>query len=379
MRSLTCFLVLAALSPMARAQTPEAALTDSWAALCAGAAPASALAQRCAEIFTGGPGSRANAAVGNFLNEIPGQGRSTTRDGGVKRGEVRESIAANVSLFATFDSGRLDRSDSPNEAPFAGRADALTVGVDWAPTPAWLLGVALNHSRETLDYDDSAGVSRGHYTGLIGFAAWNFHPSLSLDGYAGRLDGGTELDRAIDFTLLSGVSVNAVASASPDATRALSGLALHWTLPRGAWQWQLGAGFDWMQTRIDAYVESGGEGLALSVPERMIISRRARVDVALARTNSTDWGVWQPHLRVGLRHEFANPASTLSVRFDGDGNATPITFDTEAPDRAWGEVALGSVFTFTGGHSGFIEYRQWFGHAFLREHVLALGWRVELR
>ena len=54
-------------------------------------------------------------------------------------------------------------------------------------------------------------------------------------------------------------------------------------------------------------------------------------------------------------------------------------FDTEDPDPDWGEWALGSVFVFTHGHSGFLQYRQRFGHAFLQERVFAIGWRVELK
>ncbi len=365
-------------SALALPQTPEEALTNQWATLCAGAAPGSELSQRCSEIFTGGPGSRANAAVGNFLDEIPGQGRSSTRDGAANAGAVRESIAANVSLFASVDAGRHDRRDSPNEAAFSGRTHAATAGIDWAPKPEWVLGAALNYSQETLDYDSSAGSSRGRYFGLIGYGSWNATPTLSLDAYAGRLDGSNELRRAIDFTLLSGVRINALATASPDSTRTLSGLGLTWFLPGEAWQWQLGAGMDWMKTRLAAYVESGGEGLALSVPSRQIATRRGRLDATLGRNVSTNWGVWQPQLRLGWRHEFANPARPLSVRFAGDAGATPITFNTEDPDRSWGEAALGSVFVFTHGHSAFVEYRQRFGHAFLQERVLAFGWRTEL-
>jgi uncharacterized protein YhjY with autotransporter beta-barrel domain len=360
------------------AQTPETALTNAWATLCPGAASGSELADRCVEIFTGGAGSRSEAAAGNFLEEIPGQGRSSTRDGAADLNTVRESIAANVSLFASLDLGRLDRKESPNEAAFSGDTWALTAGLDWAPSAAWLLGVALNHGQETLDYDNSGGSSRGRYTGLIGYASWDIASNLNLNGYVGRLDGNNDLRRAIDYTLLSGTHVVALASAEPDSKRTMSGLGLIWSLPHGAWQWQLGGGVDWMTTTLDHYVETGGEGLALSVPTREIVTRRGRLDATLGHTMSTNWGVWQPQVRVGWRHEFANPARALTVSFAGDSNGTPIIFNTEDPDNGWGEVSLGSVFIFTHGHSAFIEYRQRFGHEFLQERVLALGWRMEL-
>ena len=114
------------------------------------------------------------------------------------------------------------------------------------------------------------------------------------------------------------------------------------------------------------------------MPARAITSRRGRLDAALARNVSASWGVWQPMLRLGWRHEFANPARPLAVTFVNDGSATPIRFDTDDADPAWGEAGLGAVFVFTGGHSAFIEYRQRFGHDFLQERLLSIGWRMEL-
>lgn len=371
-----------ALPTFALAQTPTQALANQFAALCLGATPGSALAQRCAEIAAGGPNARSTAAAGSFLDEIPGQGRSSTRDGAANIGdvaEVRQSISARLSVFASIDGGRLDRRDSPNEAPFSGDTQTATVGLDWAPTSKLTLGAALNHSRESLDYRRSDGSSRARYLGLIGFGSWNASDSFSIDAYAGRLDGSNDLRRAIDFTLPGGVRVNANAAASLDSTRTLAGLGLGWSVPKGAWQWQFGAGLDIARTRLEAYSETGARGFELSVPGRQISTRRGRLDASLARNVSTRWGVWQPLARIGWRHEYANPARALSVRFSGDAGNTAITFDTEDPDTGWGEAALGSVFVFTRGHSGFVEYRQRFGHAFLQERVLALGWRLELR
>ncbi|TNJ33437.1 autotransporter outer membrane beta-barrel domain-containing protein [Arenimonas terrae] len=374
--------LLAAVAWMApaavRAQAPDDALAAAWLVLCPGATPGSDLATRCAEISAGGPGSRDGAAAGNFLGEIPGQGRAATRDGSPDEAELRSELGAGWSVFLSADAGRLKRRDGTNEAPFDGDTGALGAGVDWAPRADWRLGLLLSHSREDLDFLASQGRSEARYTGALAIAAWNASDRLALDAYAGRLDGDYELRRAIDYTLLSGVSVNAVARAAPESERTLAGLGLTWSLPRGAWEWQFGAGLDWQRTKIDAYAESGGAGLALFVPGRAITSRRGRVDATLARTYSTGWGVWQPLLRLGWRHEFANPARPLTVRFLGDPAATPVVFETDDADANWGEAGLGAVFVFTGGHSAFVEYRQRFGHDFLQERILAIGWRFEL-
>jgi outer membrane autotransporter protein len=373
-------LILALAATPVAAQTPEDALTNAWNAACAGASPGSELAARCAEIFAGGPGSRPIAAAGNFLEEIPGQGRSSTREGGARENqhEQREQINAQLALFASADFGWLDRRDSPNEAAFDGDTTSFTLGLDWTPNAHISLGAALSHGDEELDFDASDGSARGRYTGGLAYAAWMPTAALSLNGYYGRLEGSNRLRRAIDYTLLSGTHVQALAVADPDSRRELAGLGLDWTLPRGAWQWQLGAGVDRSETTLEAYTESGGEGLELSVPRRRIVSQRGRLDATVSRTVSQKWGVWQPQLRVGWRHENENPSRALRVTFADDASDTPIVFNTQDPDASWGEWALGSVFVLTHGHSGFVQYRQRFGHEFLQERVLALGWRVEL-
>jgi uncharacterized protein YhjY with autotransporter beta-barrel domain len=371
-------LVAAFATAPAWAQTPQDALTAAWLAVCPGTTPTSDLAERCAEIGEGGPGARSTAAAGNFLDEIPGQGRSSTRERSGREDEQRVELTAKLSLFASVDTGRLDRKTSPNEAAFEGNTDSITAGLDWAFHPKWLLGVALSHDQERLDFDASQGKAHGEYTGGIGYLSWNPTDAIALTAYSGRSGGNNELARAIDYTLPDGDHITAIARANPDSTRDIAGAGIDWNLSKQAWSWVFGAGLDWTQTKLDPYTETGGEGLALDVPGRTIVTRRGRLDATLSRAVSQQWGVWLPQLKLGLRHEFANPARALAVSFDEDPGNTPIVFDTEDPDSNWGEWALGSVFVLPHGNSGFVQYRQRFGHAFLDERVFAIGWRIEL-
>lgn len=380
MRAVSILLVSGALAlaTSARAQTPDDALAAQFATVCAGAAIGSDLANRCTDIFAGGPGSVGIAARGNFLGEIPGHGRAATRDGSPDDSELRSELGGGWSAFLSADIGRLKRRDGVNESPFDGDAGTVSAGVDWAPGTDWRIGLLLNHASDDLDFVLSDGSMRTRFTGLIALAGWNPSDQWSIDAYAGRLQGDYRLRRAIAYTLPSSVTVSSLATASPDARRSLAGAGVTWSIPVGGWDWQLGAGMDWQSTEIDPYAETGGAGLAIYLPGREIVSRRGRLDATLARNVSTSWGVWQPLARVGLRHEFANPSRPVNVRFVQDTAGTPVRFDTDDADSGWGEAAVGAVFVFTGGHSAFVEYRQRFGHDFLQERILAVGWRIEL-
>jgi uncharacterized protein YhjY with autotransporter beta-barrel domain len=407
MRRLSPLALIALLSaPAAAQQTPPAALAGALRSVC-GNPPAGALGQRCAEINAVTFGNPfLTAALGQHLDEIPGQGRIATREqrrwlasrhdesrttdaspaarttfrqreDGSRALYAQESLAASWSLYFAADTGRIDRKTGINEAGFDADTGALTAGAEFQASPNWLVGVAANHTREDLDFRGSDGTAATRYTGLLATASRTFGDHWSVDAYAGRLDGRYRLDRAIRYTVGS-TTIVTDALARPDASRSLLGISASGTWQRGAWTHALTVGFDRSRTQIDAYRETNGAGLALAVPSRAVDTERGLAEFTVTRTVSRAWGVWQPSLRLGWRQEFGNPRRPVSVSLIDDPQTTPIRFDTEDPDRGWGEIALGSVFTFTGGKSAFVQYQQRVAHAFLQERVLAVGVRIEL-
>lgn len=388
------------------AQTPTQALASQWNTICATAVDGTQLFVRCSETANSSdPLANLRAAAGQHLEELPAHARVATGDTTVQFGAqqtdlggVRVSwnedpwsgatlrldgdLAARWSLFAGLQGGRLDRRRGANEAAFDANTASATLGLNFQPASRWLLGLAANHEREDLDYRESDGSARTHYTGLVGLASFYASDAWVFDAYAGRLQGGLDLERALHYILpvIGGgeYRVDARAYASPDSRRRMSGAASTWNWARAGWQGDVQLGLDLSSTAIDAYTESGGGGLALDVPRREVKTRRGRVDAELTRAVSRDWGVWQPSLRIGWRREFSNAGRRLTLGLAEDTRDNPIGFDTEDPDRGWGEAGVGSVFTFTGGRSAFLDYRQRFAHAYLRERVLALGFRWEL-
>jgi uncharacterized protein YhjY with autotransporter beta-barrel domain len=285
-------------------------------------------------------------------------------------------------VFASVEGGNLDRETGPNEAGFDADTLHVTIGAEHRIGARGNLGAAFNLDREDLDFTDSDGSAEADYRGVLVFGSVQVGEAWLLDAYAGSAHGQSDLRRRIQYSLtrIGGgtFEIDALATADPDSRRRVFGAGADWAWSRGAWHGDVGFGADWTRTSIDAYTEEGGGGLALEVPGRTIETRRGRVDARFGRTVSTSWGVWQPSVRVGWRQEFGNERRRVGVQLALDRFDHVIMFDTEDPDRGWGELALGSVFTLTRGHSGFVEYRQRFAHEFLQERILAVGWRMEL-
>jgi len=416
MRRLLATSLALAVAP-AFAQTPTDALAAAWGTICATASVSGGqLLVRCTETATSSsPNADLIAADGQRLEEIPGQARAATREGSAQApglqvrvgpalsqwsadpaasglslsytaedaGDDGGGLAAPWGIFASLEGGRLDRDTGANEAGFDANTLHATIGAERRVGARGQVGAAFNLDRERLDFTDSEGTADADYRGLLVFGSVQLNDAWMLDAYAGRANGSSDLRRRIQYTLpvLGGgtYSIDALATADPDSSRRVYGGGADWAWARGAWNGDVGFGMDLTSTTIDAYTESGGGGLALEVPGRTIKTRRGRVDARFAHTMSASWGVWQPSVRVGWRQEFGNERRRVTVQLADDALNNLITFDTEDPDRGWGELALGSVFTFTHGHSGFFEYRQRFAHEFLQERIFAIGWRMELR
>jgi uncharacterized protein YhjY with autotransporter beta-barrel domain len=362
--------------PVAFATSGTDALTAQFDAVCAGAAPGSALAARCAVVQSSpDPNARAQAADFNDLEEIPGAGRGAAHDQWPSRDEVRSLLTPKLAVFASVDHSHSFRSNDSIEAAFDTSSTTLTVGLDWHPADRWQLGLTLNHAHENQDFRGSMGRTDTNTTGAIAVASFDVNDRFAVNGYAGRTQGSQDIRRVVNF--IDG-SAPVAETASPDLARTLGGVALDASIPHGSLEWRGSLGLDAARTSIDGYAERGGSGFELIVPRRTIQTERGRIDAALAGTFSESWGIWQPEVRVGLLHEFDNDARVVDVRFVQDSNGTVVSFDTGAPDRDWAQATLSSTFTLPHGNSGFVTIGREFGHSTSTAATYAIGWRIEL-
>jgi hypothetical protein len=163
-----------------QAQTPVGALDNSWIAACANATPGSPFFQRCQEILNAGPGSadrRSDAALGNNLDTVAGQGRVATSS----TGDSGRVDWGRGGLFFGFSTRDLDRDGDALEAAFDGTALSAIVGIDRRFGERHVLGVALNHQRERADFVGGAGRSSTRHLGLLATHGSGFGERWALD------------------------------------------------------------------------------------------------------------------------------------------------------------------------------------------------------
>lgn len=366
------------------AQTPVASLDVAWVAACGGAVPGSTFFQRCQEILNAGPGSadrQSEAALGNNLNTLSSQGRMAS----AANGDAGRIDWAASGLFFGVTTRDVQRSGREADAGYDGTVLSVIVGVDRRIANRHVLGMAFHHQRESARFETGSGRVQGSHLGLFATYGVSLSDAWTLDGYVGSTRGNLDLDRRVAYTLVldagtaeeSVARINGLAKASTDVQRSVGGLSLGYAVSRGAWQWQVGAAFDVVHSRIDGYLERGGEGLALAVDRQKVSSRQGRVGVRTARTASARFGVLQPFISLDWMHEFADDRRQLQVAFAADANRSPVLFETARPDRDWAEASVGLEAILVEGSSAFIAYQQRFGDRWLDERSLSLGLRVE--
>ena len=375
------FIALSCSPVLAQADNGTGAIGTALNGICSAATPGNAFFTRCQEFLAASdPLAARRIGAGQRLEELPGQGRASTRSQQQDK-IVSEDLGEGWSVFLSADLGRLDRDSSFNEAAFNGSADRLTGGVNYQVNTHLLLGLALNHTREALDFDQSGSSNDSSMDGALLTA--NFSPAehFSFDAYYGRFSGDTKNIRNIDYTIErtpgNFQTFSSQAFAAPGVSRKVAGVTGSWLWNKGAWSGGISLGMDQAKTKLNAYSETGGNGFGIDVGERNIKSRTGSLSFNLSKTYSVSWGVVIPNAGLGLRKEYDNAGRKLGVRFTQDRSNTTIRFDTADPDTQWGEMSVGVSLVMKKGNQAFFEYRQRFAHDFLQDRSLALGWRKE--
>jgi outer membrane lipase/esterase len=372
------------------AQAPPDALDAAWVAVCAGAQPGTAFFQRCREILDAGPGSadrRSEAALGNNLGQLPAQtgNASERRSGGGAEEAVYRATDGRLGWFLFAGIGDTERRTGPLDAGFDGDLRRFGLGLDYRLGDQLVLGAILSRLDADRRFLGGSGRADSRVRAFTGFLDWQSGGSFGAHAYAGYGDVDLALERRVRYSLLlnagtpeqSTVQVDALATARPGGRQSMLGGALSWDFSDGAFGRGLRLGSDWSRTRIGAFSESGGAGLALTRSRSARTSHTVNLGLDASWTASTASGVVVPYLRLDWIQELKDDDRNVAVSFAGDAAATAIRFQRERGERSFGEAALGLSAVFPGGFSGFIEYERMFANRQLDHHMFTLGLRIE--
>lgn len=370
----------------------------------------------CGVLLNGAP--TANGLTGSLLNlctrsgPLPGVGPSSSTGGGAAPPTILPPIlqqrargsstggasgdgadSAGRGVFVSVRSESLDRRAGPLEDSFESDIERLMIGFDTRLSRQWNAGIAFDYYKHRGAFTDG-GDFHNESHGVVAFAGYTPVAELSLQFYAAWARKHYEKTRLASFSdSLTGMTfpiVSGILKGDYAGTEARAGLYAGYDIRLRQITLTPYAGLDWVQWRFDRYSEQGSTtasfnnfilpgvptGLELAYIGDEQTSFQSSVGVQ-ARTSWT-MGSWTvaPRASASWVHEYKNDQRTISVSFVEDSRSQLFTFQTDTPDRNWGEINAGAVALLPIGLQPFVNYRTIFGNTTYRSQTIMVGVRL---
>ena len=301
-------------------------------------------------------------------------------EGGKRRG---------VFIAGEYES--LDREVTTFEDGYDSDIQRLVAGVDFQPAVRWVAGIAFDAAKQKGDFNGGGDFEVKSY-GLVGFGSFLPTDKTFVQFYGGFARDSYSRDRMGVFTYLNPdgsprvpPTLSGIQNADYNADVYSAGILGGYDFPMRNVTISPFVGIDWKRIEFDTYSESGFDtsggasgpsGLELTFYENRQTSLQSSIGVqALVALRAGFWVV-VPQASVNWKHEFENDQRTVQVSFVGDRRAKRFTYQTDEPERDWGEINVGVTAVSPGGLQVFGNYRTLVEHAFFDSNVVTVGIRV---
>lgn len=296
------------------------------------------------------------------------------------RGATGSGSAGDDSPFAAtpwgfFLSGRYQNGDVDQHAGESGfdyDTTRVTAGADYRFNDALVMGGSLGYGRTSNDMNkDRGNVDLDNWTAWF-YGNYAFTDQVYMDwslGYGhNRYDGKRHIEigtlrTTTDFST-DGHQYNASVSGGYDGNYE-------------AWQYGGYARLDYIHTSIDAYRESGGDGLALALEEQQARSLQSTVGARVARAFSTGSGVWLPGLDIGFVKEWKQDERQITASLIEAPEVGNLVVTTHKLDDTYFNIGVNLTAVFVAGQSAYLRYQTMVGRSDVNDRIIEAGYRVE--
>ena len=281
-------------------------------------------------------------------------------------------MAGRLGAFVSGSIGTGESDASAEEAGYDVNFYSLTVGADYRFTDSFSAGVALGYASGDSDFDNNGGdMSTSAYSATV-YGTTSITDRIFVDGALGYTRNNFDMARRINYA-----NINRTANGDTDGDEfsasvgggmdfAMGGLTLTPTLR-----------VDYLDSSIDAFTETGAQGLNLQFQKQSLRSITGAAGVEASYAISTDWGVLVPQARLAWVHEFDDDSRLITVQYAADPNNNQFSVVTNSPDRDYFDAGLSLLAVLPGGNNAFVDYNTVLGHSGVTAHALSLGLRIE--
>lgn len=285
-----------------------------------------------------------------------------------------------LQAFANVVAGAGDKDTNSLETGYDFDARSITGGLDYRFSDGFTAGAALSYGETDLDFDTGGGKLEAETFVVSAYGLWTLSDKVQVTGLVayGQIDYVS--DRAIGYVESATSTISRIAHGKTDGDQWEGTLTLSYAMDASdGWSFGPSLSVSGKTLRLDAFEETGANGLNLAYAKQSADSLQLIVGFDVSRTVSTETGVISPYARLQSVYEAADDSRDVRIRYVADttGFFPGIRLTTSAPDR-WRFLLGGGVAAqFAGGWSAFADAETILGLEDVTGYTFTLGVRKE--
>jgi len=308
---------------------------------------------------------------------------SGTLQGGGASADSSPFPSSNWGAFANGSYSAGTKAPTTFEDAFNFNDSEYSAGTDVRLNSHLVVGILAGHTIKNVNFNSSESIVDGGIQGT-GYSAITYAQFEGESAYVNLSLGFQHLSldtrRSITYPSLNPAipSVNETSLSSATATSFVgsvgTGYNFHW---RG-FSLEPYLNSQYIDTRIAAFTEHGGNGFDTDVGSQSIPSFTASLGLKLQQAFLPSFGVIVPYIYGEYRHEFMENSRNIDTTYAG-ANATAADFNlpTDAPTRNYYVVGAGLTLVLKHGLQGFLQYVKVLDLTNYTDYVASGGIRYE--
>jgi len=304
---------------------------------------------------------------GIALNELP--------EGGAA-GES-EQLWDRLGVFASYQNESNERDLTDNEAGYDADSHTFTLGIDYAVSKNFFLGLAGSFTNSKLDYSNQGGsldsdISSAFFYGLF------FQDNLSVDLQLGFGSMNFDSNRRINYTdALGTVDFNAKANTEGEQFQVNTQLQYDWN--REALTLSPFVRLEYINTEIEGYGENGAGGLEVILEDQSLSQLTYSLGLEGSYALAQDWGVLLPIFQASFAGEASYDLEDVRGRFAFDNDASDqFVLVNDGGDSAFFNVGVGLIAVIPHGLQLFTNIATTLAYDNTTSYQLQAGFHYEL-
>lgn len=366
---------------------------------------ASDLAARCTESGGGNVSGDSESSLNpsqmltqsaNALQEAKANVRAIRDQDDTSRADRQRQVIESAGLkglgvVLMADTSTLERDETDLERGYEIDMTSLKVALDYRYTDDFIVGVLLGYgsTESTMDRYDPSGAFPDYNPSSSGS---NESDTISISLYTTKYFGesfyvdaiGSYVDADYTFERNAVFQVSARNFDLPVDTRGETsgnqlalGLGAGYDQSAGSLTYGVYGRFDYQDSSIDGYRETGGNGLALSVGSADVDQTIVTLGARLSSAISTGTGVLVPQAFVEFENKSGADAPQSKVSFVEDSANSALQLEGDDPDSSLYRLGLSVTGVWSHGLSAFLAYSPDFQEDNFDRFQINGGMRIE--